>query len=1149
MNRSNKRLVAYVVPNTEQSPTAAELRRFLKQKLPEYMVPSAFVQLEALPLTANGKVDRRALRAPDTARPELEDVFVAPSTPEEKILSAIWAKVLSVEQVGINDNFFALGGDSIRSIQVLSQAKEQGLSFSVQQLFQHQTIHELVQELKTQENDTTKLELTQPFSLISQTGKQQLPNGLEDAYPLAILQMGMIYHSEYSQDSAVYHDIFSFHLKTPLDVQLLQVAVQDLVNHHAVLRTSFELSNFSIPLQLVHQQVEVPLQMEDWCHLNHSEQEEALAAWFEAEKKRHFDWTHPPLVRFFVHRRTQETFNLALSFHHAILDGWSVASMMSELFKRYLSLLDKQVDYVSPQFSIAFRDFVALEQQAIASSETQRYWSEKLNDSTFTKLPRWSSIPTNTNVPEIGVQEVTLSPEIFEGLKQLAQSAEVPLKSVLLAAHLRVLNFLSGESDVLTGLAANGRPEQSDGERVLGLFLNTLPFRLQLGGGTWIELVRQVFAAEREMLPHRRYPLAEIQRSLGGESLFETAFNFTHFHVYEQVLGLDNLQLVGGKFFEQTNFTFLAQFSVSPSSSEVGLNLKYDVCELCSEQINRISDYYIKVLAAMANQPQGRYELHSLVSLEERHQLLVEWNQTAVEYPKDKCIHQLFEAQVEQTPNATAVIFGDQHLTYAELNARSNQLAHYLQTLGVRPEVLVGLCVERSLEMVVGMLGILKAGGAYVPLDPEYPQERLSFMLEDTQISVLLTQEKLVNKLPNHKACVIYLDTNWDLINQETQQNPTTNIKADNLAYVMYTSGSTGQPKGVSIVHRGVVRLVKQTDYVSFSDQEVFLQVAPISFDAATFEIWGCLLNGGRLVIFPSNTPSINELGQVIEQYKVTTLWLTAGLFHLMVDEKIDALKPLRQLLAGGDILSVPHIHKFLQTVGNCQLINGYGPTENTTFTCCYQIPTSISPDVSVPIGRPIANTQAYILDENLQPVPVGVAGELHIGGAGLARGYLNRPELTQEKFIPNPFSDEPHSRLYKTGDLARYLADGNIEYLGRIDNQVKIRGFRIELGEIETVLSQHGDVQVSCVIAREDTPGDKRLVAYVVAHQDCTPTISKLRQFLKAKLPEYMVPNAIVILESLPLTPNGKVDRRALPAPDLQSDQKDKYVAPRNSN
>ncbi|MEH2001260.1 MAG: amino acid adenylation domain-containing protein [Nostoc sp.] len=1143
----NKRLVAYVVPKIEQSPTAAELRRFLKQKLPDYMIPSAFVQLEALPLTANGKVDRRALPVPDTARPELENVFFAPSTPEEKILAAIWTKVLGVEQVGINDNFFALGGDSIRSIQVLSQAKEQGLSLSVQQLFQYQTIHELVQELKTQENDITKLELTQPFSLISQADKQQLPDGLEDAYPLAMLQMGMIYHSEYSQDSAVYHDIFSFHLKTPFDVQLLRVAIQDLVNHHAVLRTSFELSKFSIPLQLVHQQVEVPLQVEDWCDLNHSEQEEALAAWFAAEKKRHFDWTHPPLVRFFVHRRTEDTFNLALSFHHAILDGWSVASMMSELLKRYLSLLGKGVDYVSPQFSIAFRDFVALEQQAIASSSTARYWSERLNDSTFTKLPRWSFVQTNTNVREVGVQEVTLSPKIFAGLKQLAQSAEVTLKSVLLAAHLRVLNFLTGESDVVTGVAANGRPEQSDGERVLGLFLNTLPFRLQFAGGTWTDLVQKVFAAEREMLPHRRYPLAEIQRSLGGEPLFETAFNFTHFHVYEQVLGLDNLQLLGGKFFEQTNLTFVAQFSVSPNSSEITLTLKYDPCDLCSEQVNRISDYYLRVLAAMAKEPQGRYDLHSLVSSEERHQLLVEWNKTAVEYPQDKCIHQLFEAQVEQTPNAKAVIFGEQQLTYAELNARANQLAHYLQTLGVKPDTLVGICVERCLEMVVGLLGILKAGGAYLPLDPDYPSDRLSFMLEDAQLRVLLTQQQLLEKLPRHQDRVICLDTDWQFISQSSPDNPITTVQAANLAYVIYTSGSTGKPKGVMLSHCNLCNhMFWMQATFPLTQADKVLQKTPFSFDASVWEFYAPLLVGGQLLLAqPGGHADTAYLKELIAQGQVTTVQFVPSLLQILIEQGgLETCHSLKQIFCGGEALPVALQEKVLSNL-NVNLHNLYGPTEAcidaTFWTCKPGIDRQV-----VPIGRPIANTQIYILDKYLQPVTVGVPGELHIGGSGLARGYLNRPELTKEKFIPNPFEDAGRSKLYKTGDLARYLPDGNIEYIGRIDNQVKIRGFRIELGEIETALSKHNDVQASCVIAHENTSGDKRLVAYVVPHQHCTPIISELRQFLKAKLPDYMVPNAFVMLEEMPLTPNGKVDRRALPTPDLHSELKDKYIAPR---
>ncbi|GAB1543624.1 non-ribosomal peptide synthetase [Scytonema sp. NUACC21] len=1149
----NKRLVGYIVPKTEQSPTVAELRRFLTQKLPNYMVPSAFVQLEALPLTANGKIDRLALPSPDTGRPELENVFVAPSTREEKILAAIWANVLDIEQVGINDNFFALGGDSIRSIQVLSQAKEQGLSFSVQQLFKHQTIHELVQELKIQENDTTKLELIQPFSLISQADKHLLPDGIEDAYPLAMLQMGMIYHSEYSQDSAIYHDIFSYYLKTPLDIQLLQVAVQDLINHHAILRTSFELVNFSIPLQLVHQQVELLLQVEDWCHLNDSEQEEALAAWFEAEKKRHFDWTHLPLVRFFVHRRTREAFNLTVSCHHVILDGWSVASMMTELLKRYSSLWRKAVDYVLPQFSVAYRDFIALEQQALASSETQRYWSEQLNGSTFTRLPRWSWLSKNANVREHGMQEVTLSPEIFAGLKQLAQTAEVPLKSVLLAAHLRVLNFLSGEEDVLTGLVANGRPEQNDGERVLGLFLNTLPFRLQLTGGTWTDLVQQVFAAEREMLPHRRYPLAQIQKSLGGEPLFETAFNFTHFHVYEQVLQLDNLQVLDGKFFQKTNFTFIAQFSVNLMSSEIELNLNYNPYELCSEQINRIGDYYHSVLAAMANQSQGRYELHSVISLQERHQLLVEWNQTAVEYPYDKCLHQLFEEQVERTPDAVAVVFENEQLTYHQLNCRANQLAHYLKSLGVKAEVLVGICVERSLEMVVGLLGILKAGGAYIPLDPSYPCDRLNYILNESQLSVLLTQSRLLNLLPEHKAQLVCLDIDWQVIAANSGENLTCRANGDNLAYVIYTSGSTGKPKGVMNTHRGICnRLLWMLGAYQLTATDHVLQKTTFSFDVSIWEFFCPIITGARLVIAqPGGHQDSRYLVNLIAQQKITTVHFVPSMLQVfLLEQGLEDCSCLRRVFCSGEALLFELQESFFARL-KCELHNLYGPTEAAIEVTSWQCQPQSNITI-VPIGRPIANTQIYLLDAHLRPVPIGVRGELHIGGIGVARGYLNRPDLTEEKFIPNPFRGSGEAsfnseRLYKTGDLARYLPDGNIEYLGRIDHQVKVRGFRIELGEIEIVLTQHQKVQQAAVIAREDQPGTKRLVAYLVPKEEPLST-KELQNFLKEKLPDYMVPSTFVVRENLPLTPNGKVDRKALQTQELELTYSVEYILPRTS-
>src|SRR3569832_2238691 len=423
------------------------------------------------------------------------------------------------------------------------------------------------------------------------------------------------------------------------------------------------------------------------------------------------------------------------------------------------------------------------------------------------------------------------------------------------------------------------------------------------------------------------------------------------------------------------------------------------------------------MLEGIVDNPEARLDQLQQLTPAERHQLLVERNNTQTDYPFDQCIHQLFEAQVEQTPDAVAVVFEDQQLTYQQLNRRANQLAHHLRSLGVGADVLVGICVERSLEMGVGVLGILLAGGAYVPLDPAYPAERLTFMLEDTQVSVLLTQQQLVEKLPSHQAQVVCLDSDWQTMAQHSENNPESYVRPDHLAYVMYTSGSTGRPKGVSVIHQGVVRLVKQTNYASFSNQEVFLQLAPISFDASTFEIWGSLLNGARLVVMPPQTPSLQELGQALGQHQVTTLWLTAGLFHLMVDERLEDLKGVRQLLAGGDVLSISHVKKVVQNIPGLTMINGYGPTENTTFTCCYPITEPSGVSTSVPIGCPIANTQVYLLDDHLQPVPVGVPGELYIGGDGLARGYLNRPDLTSERFIPNPFSEvsskHKNKRLY----------------------------------------------------------------------------------------------------------------------------------------
>jgi aspartate racemase len=519
--------------------------------------------------------------------------------------------------------------------------------------------------------------------------------------------------------------------------------------------------------------------------------------------------------------------------------------------------------------------------------------------------------------------------------------------------------------------------------------------------------------------------------------------------------------------------------------------------------------------------------LHTANPLTEgRRRVLVEFNSTRTAYPANSCVHTLFELQAEETPDSIAVVCGNQSLTYRELNIRANRLAHYLRTLGVGPETLVGLSVRRSLHLIVSTLGILKAGAAYLPLDPDYPAERLVLMFEDASVDFLITESALLDRLPAHQSKVICIDR--ETIPDTSSDNPSSGARADNLAYVMFTSGSTGRPKGVMVEHRAIVRLVRETNYADFSPDNVFLQFAPITFDASTFEIWGALLNGARLAIMPDGVPSLEEIGRAIREYGVTTLWLTAGLFHLMVDERIEDLRPLRQLLAGGDVLSVPHVQKLLNTL-DCAVINGYGPTENTTFTCCYSIPRDGRLGSSVPIGKPIANTEVYILDGRLDPVLPGEVGELYIGGDGLARGYLNRADLTAERFIKSPFPEISSARLYKTGDLARFLPDGTVEFLGRRDNQVKVRGFRIELEEIEVALTLHPGVREAVVIAREIGTAEKQLVAFIVCETNNAPDICRLRAYLEEKLPDYMIPAFVFSLDAMPLNPNGKVDRRAL--------------------
>ncbi|HWI59618.1 MAG TPA: amino acid adenylation domain-containing protein, partial [Bacillota bacterium] len=753
-----------------------------------------------------------------------------------------------------------------------------------------------------------------------------------------------------------------------------------------------------------------------------------------------------------------------------------------------------------------------------------------------------------------GNQARALSRELSKALQQLANAQQSTLFMVLLAAFKALLYRYTQQEDIIIGSPIAGR-NRVETEGLVGFFVNTLPLRTRLEGNlTFEQLLARVREGTLGAYAHQDLPFEKLVEELQPErSLDHMPFAKLMFVVQNSLL--EEMQWDGVKvqFLEVESDTakFDATLVWQETSRGLVARVEYNSDLFEPATIGRLLQHLEMLLKGIVANPKQRLAELPLLTEAERQQLLVEWNRTTTDYPRNWCTHQIFETQVERAPQAIALSFGPQSMSYAELNARANQLAHYLKQFHIGPDVPVGICVDRSMEMVVGVLAILKAGGAYVPLDASYPRERLEFMLQDTAAPVLLTQQSLLSRMPHHLAKVICLDADWELVARESRHNLATATQPDSLAYVMYTSGSTGQPKGVAVPHRAVNRLVLNTDYIHLDATDRIAQVSNFSFDAATFEIWGALLNGGQLVGITKDVAlSPRDFARELREQGITAIFLTSALFNQLASEVPGAFESLRTAMAGGEALDPKWVRHVLGHRPPQRLVNGYGPTENTTFTCCYHIRDLTEAASNVPIGRPIANTQVYILDRHLNPVPIGMPGELYAGGDGVARGYWKRPELTAEKFIPNPFChSQPAAYLYKTGDLARYLPDGNIEFLGRIDQQVKVRGFRIELGEIETVLGQHPGVRECVVTVYGKGVRDRRLAAYFVPGSEPAPKPGELRAFVSEKLPDYMVPAVFVPLTALPLTPNGKVDRKALPAPDqARPDLERKYACPRDA-
>ncbi len=956
--------------------------------------------------------------------------------------------------------------------------------------------------------------------------------------PLSFGQQQLWLLAQLIPDTPVYNESVTVHMPGPLDVAALEQSFNEILRRHEAWRTSYPIVDGQ-PVQVINPAPQLTLPPVDLRHLPEGEREAEALRRATEDAQQPFDLVHGPLLRATLMRLDDTDHRLFLTLHHIIFDGVTIYQVfLPELRTLYEAFSAGQPSPL-PDLSIQYADFAVWQREWLQGNvlaDQLAYWKKQLESA-----PAILELPTDRPRPSLPtyrgrVQSFALSKSLTDALRALSSREASTLYMTLTAAFNMLLYRYTGQEDILIGTATGGR-KHPEVQRLMGVFINTLVMRTNLSGNpTFRELLGRVREVTIEATSHQDIPfeylVKELQpdREMGQNPLFQvllmlepavpalpSGWTLTHMEVDTETSKFD-LSLI----LEDRPEGLLAHFEYSTDLFDAAT-------------IERMVGHWQTLLDGIVVNPEQRLSELPLLTEAERQQLLVEWNATQTPYPQDLCVHQLFEIQVERTPGAVALIFEEQQMTYHELNQRANQLAHRLQKLGVVPGVLVGLCMDRSLEMVVSLLAILKAGGAYVPLDPAYPTERLAFMLEDTRAPVLVTQQRFVASLPTQGVDVICPDSEWNEIAQEPGENLVNRTTVDNLAYVMYTSGSTGKPKGVEIRHRSINRLVFGADYARLDATRTILHMAPISFDAATLEVWGALLHGARCILFPERIPTPKSIGAVVHTHKVTTAWLTASLFNAVIDEAPEALQGIEQLLVGGEALSVVHIRRALEKLPGTQLINGYGPTESTTFTCCHPIPERLCESTrSIPIGRPIGNTQVYILDKHLHPLPIGVPGELYIGGAGLARGYFNRPELTNEKFIAHPFKDEPGARLYKTGDLVRYLPDGSIDFLGRLDHQIKLRGFRIELGEIEAILGQHAAVREALVIAHQDERGEKHLVAYVVPQQEQKVTSDELRGFLKEHVPEYMVPSDFMLLEAMPLTPNGKVDRRALPAPDL---------------
>lgn len=978
---------------------------------------------------------------------------------------------------------------------------------------------------------------------------------------------------QWEPGSPLYNIPCAFKVIGQLDIAALEHSLNELVQRHEALRTTFSVVDGQ-PVQVVTPSLAVTLSLVDLISMTEADRQFEALRLANEQARRPFDLTRAPLFRASVLRLAEEEHVLLLTLHHIVSDGWSMGVLFRELAAVYDDFLTGKPSAL-PQLPIQYPDFSVWQRQWLQGEVLEKqlsYWKKQLADA-----PARLELPTDRPRPPMQTyrgakQSLVLSPALTTRLKALSLHEKASLFMTLLAAFQTLLYRYTGNHDIIVGSPIAGR-NRTELEGLIGFFANTLVLRTDVSGNpSFRQLLGRVRKVALEAYAHQDLPFERLVEELQPER------NFSHSPLFQLMFALQNAPAtalglrgltVNPLRVERETATFDLSLLMIEERGGLKGTIEYNTDLFDGTTIGRMACHFQTLLEGITRNPDQRLSDLPVLTEAERQRLLVEWNDSKREYPKDKCIHQLFEAQVERTPEAVAVVFGKDQLTYGELNARANQLAHYLSKLGVGPETVVGICLERSLEMMAGILGVLKAGGAYVPLDPTYPADRIGFMLLDSQASVLLTEERTLEKLFEDRSsrpvgteaeglgpqlkCVC-LDRDRELIALESQEGTLRAVTPENLAYVIYTSGSSGKPKGVLITHYNVVRLLEAThSWFHFDQNDVWPLFHSYAFDFSVWEMWGPLLYGGRLVVVPywvSRSPEM--FYKLLSDEKVTVLNQTPSAFRQLIQvEKSSIDLPdlaLRLVIFGGEALDFHSLKPWFDRHGDQRprLVNMYGITETTVHVTYRQITAAdLSSGRSSLIGVSLPDLDLYVLDQNQNPVPIGVPGELYVGGAGVGRGYLNQPELTAERFIPNPFGERAQ-RLYRSGDLVRYLPTRDIEYLGRIDAQVKIRGFRIELGEIEATLSQHPAVRDVVAVLRGDEPTDERVIAYMVSTEQA-PTVSELNAFLRQRIPEHMIPSSFVFLDVLPLTPNGKIDRRNLPAPDqCRPEQESPFVAPR---